>query len=79
MRLAGGVVATDRVIPAEDLGVWPLLADVTDYGQATEVLQGVDAVVHFAHIPAPEIYTSATTFNQNMTMNFNVPGAYTLA
>jgi len=66
------VVATDRVMPAEDLGVRPLLADLTDYGQATEVLQGVDAVVHLANIPAPEIHTPATTFNQNMTMNFNV-------
>jgi nucleoside-diphosphate-sugar epimerase len=66
------VVATDRVMPAEDLGVRPLLADLTDYGQATEVLQDVDAVVHLANIPAPEIHTPATTFNQNMTMNFNV-------
>src|SRR6266536_1712378 len=66
------VVATDRVMPAGDLGVRPLLADLTDYGQATEVLQGVDAVVHLANIPALEIHTPATTFNQNMTMNFNV-------
>jgi nucleoside-diphosphate-sugar epimerase len=66
------VVATDRVMPAEDLGVRPLLADLTDYGQATEVLQDVDAVVHLANIPAPGIHTPATTFNQNMTMNFNV-------
>jgi nucleoside-diphosphate-sugar epimerase len=66
------VVATDRVMPAEDLGVRPLLADLTDYGQATEVLQGVDAVVHLANIPAPEIHTPATTFHQNMAMNFNV-------
>jgi nucleoside-diphosphate-sugar epimerase len=66
------VVATDRVMPAEDLGVRSLLADLTDYGQATEVLKGVDAVVHLANIPAPEIHTPATTFNQNMTMNFNV-------
>ena len=66
------VVATDRVAPAEDLGVRPLLADLTDYGQAVEVLQGVEAVVHLANIPAPEIYTPATTFHANMTMNFNV-------
>ena len=66
------VVATDRVLPSTDLGVRPLLADLTDYGQATEVLQGVDAVVHLANIPAPEIHTPAVTFNTNMTMNFNV-------
>src|ERR1039458_9298430 len=61
------VVATDRVLPAEDLGVRPLLADLTDYGQAVEVLQGTDAVVHLANIPAPEIYTPATTFQANIT------------
>ena len=49
-----------------------LLADLTDHGQAVEVLAGTDAVVHLANIPAPEIHTPATTFNANMTMNFNV-------
>ncbi len=29
-------------------------------------------MVHLANIPAPEIHTPATTFNANMTMNFNV-------
>jgi nucleoside-diphosphate-sugar epimerase len=66
------VVATDRVMPAEDLGARPLLADLTDYGQAVEVLAGADAVVHLANIPAPGIHTPATTFHANMTMNFNV-------
>jgi nucleoside-diphosphate-sugar epimerase len=49
-----------------------LRADLTDYGQAVEVLTGVDAVVHLANIPAPGLSTPAVTFNQNMTMNFNV-------
>jgi len=66
------VVATDRVMPAEYLGVRPLLADLTDYGQAVEVLAGTDAVVHLANIPAPGIHTPATTFHANMAMNFNV-------
>ncbi len=57
-------VATDRVMPARDLGASPLLTDLTDYGQATEVLRGVDAVVHLANIPAPEIRTPATTFTR---------------
>jgi nucleoside-diphosphate-sugar epimerase len=67
------VVATDRAAPApgqEELDF--LRADLTDYGQATEVLHGVDAVIHLANIPAPGIHTPAVTFNQNMTMNFNV-------
>jgi nucleoside-diphosphate-sugar epimerase len=68
------VVATDLVRPAHgDLDELPvLLADLTDFGQAIEVLRDVDAVVHLANIPAPEIRTSAVTFNRNMTMNFNV-------
>jgi nucleoside-diphosphate-sugar epimerase len=32
----------------------------------------MDAVVHLANIPAPDIHTPATTFNANMAMNFNV-------
>jgi len=66
------VLATDRVRPPHDLGTGVLLADLTDYGQAVEVLAGTDAVVHLANIPAPDIHTPATTFNANMAMNFNV-------
>ena len=66
------VVATDRVRPPHDLGTGLLLADLTDHGQAVEVLTGTDAVVHLANIPAPGIHTPATTFNANMAMNFNV-------
>lgn len=67
-----GVLATDRVQPAADPGTDFLLADLTDYGQASEVLAGVDAVVHHANIPAPGIHTPAVTFNANMAMNGNV-------
>ena len=59
------VVSVDLLPPA-------LRADLTDYGQAVEVLAGCDAVVHLANIPAPGLATPAVTFNQNMTMNFNV-------
>jgi len=65
------VTATDvAVSDARAEGV--LQADLTDYGQATEVLRGADAVVHLANIPAPGLATPAVTFNNNMTMNFNV-------
>ena len=36
------------------------------------MLRGADAVVHLANIPAPGLATPAVTFNNNMTMNFNV-------
>jgi nucleoside-diphosphate-sugar epimerase len=63
------VVATD-ITGTRDNGV--LRADLTDYGQALEVLHGADAVVHLANIPAPGLATPAVTFNANITMNFNV-------
>ena len=57
--------------PAE-FGAWFVRADLTDYGQAVEVLTGVEAVIHLANIPAPNLRTPAVTFNDNVTMNFNV-------
>ena len=66
------VVAADLVQSPQDLGTSLLLADLTDYGQAVEVLAGTDAVVHLANIPAPGIHTPAVTFTANMAMNFNV-------
>ena len=63
------VAATD-ITGTRDNGL--LRADLTDYGQALEVLHGADAVVHLANIPAPGLATPAVTFNANMTMNFNV-------
>src|ERR1700735_3648016 len=66
------VAATDIAASQHDLGVDILRADLTDYGQALEALQGADAVVHMANIPAPGLHTQAVTFNTNITMNFNV-------
>lgn len=50
----------------------PPSADLTDYGQAVDALQGVDAVVHPANIPAPGLFTPAHTLNTNTVMNNNV-------
>jgi nucleoside-diphosphate-sugar epimerase len=47
-------------------------ANLTDPGQAFEVLRGCDAVVHIANIPAPGHRTPAVTFNDNVAINFNV-------
>ena len=66
------VTATDVASPPTDLGAPFVRADLTDYGQAVEVLHGVDAVVHMAAIPAPGIYTPARTFTANTAMNANV-------
>jgi nucleoside-diphosphate-sugar epimerase len=66
------VVATDLTGCEEDLGVPVLRADLTEYGQAVEVLDGVEAVVHLANIPAPGLFTPAATFTANTAMNSNV-------
>jgi nucleoside-diphosphate-sugar epimerase len=66
------VVATDISSSREDAEHGAVRADLTDYGQALQVLRDVDAVIHLANIPAPGIYTPAVTFNTNMAMNFNV-------
>jgi nucleoside-diphosphate-sugar epimerase len=66
------VMPTDIAASRADMENGMLRADLTDYGQAVEVLTGADAVVHLANIPAPGLTTPAVTFNSNITMNFNV-------
>jgi len=65
------VLAIDQVA-SPDREVRVLQTDLTDYGQAVDALQGAAAVVHLANIPADRLRPSVTTFNANITMNFNV-------
>jgi nucleoside-diphosphate-sugar epimerase len=66
------VAATDLAVSRDDLEAGMLRADLTDYGQALGALEGAEAVIHLANIPAPGLCTPAVTFNANVTMNFNV-------
>ncbi len=66
------VTATDVVPAPEGLGAPYLRADLTDHGQVVDVLDGVDAVVHLANIPAPGLRPSARTLTENTTMNAHV-------
>jgi nucleoside-diphosphate-sugar epimerase len=66
------VAATDLVASRDDLEAGVLRADLTDYGQALQALEGTNTVVHLANIPAPGLSTPAVTFNANVAMNFNV-------
>lgn len=66
------VLATDVAPPREGLNTRFIRADLTQYGEAVEVLNRQDAVVHMANIPANNIYTESHTFNQNILMNANV-------
>lgn len=49
-----------------------VLADLTDLGQALEALDGFDAVVHLAAIPAPNIHPDGETFRINTMSTYNV-------
>jgi nucleoside-diphosphate-sugar epimerase len=89
------VVSVDRVRPAElPEGVQFVAADLTDYGQAVELLTfvddrygqlpagsggGVDALVHLAAIPAGGILTNSATFSNNSSATFNLFSAARLA
>lgn len=66
------VIATDIAVAPYDLRSGVIPADLTDYGQATEVLRGADAVVHLAGIPSQGRATPVATFRASLTMNFNV-------
>jgi nucleoside-diphosphate-sugar epimerase len=52
---------------APDSAIPLLLADLTDFGQALEALDGVEAVVHLAAIPSPDHATPDTVFRTNVT------------
>src|SRR5690242_20570232 len=66
------VLATDIAPRLPDCPAPFTRADLTDYGEAIEMLSGVDAVAHLANIPAPELFPSARTINENNAMNTNV-------
>jgi nucleoside-diphosphate-sugar epimerase len=69
------VRATDLAGPPgadAGLGTNLLVADLTDYGQAVEVLAEADAVAHLGNIPAPGRAPAPETINRNTAMNTNV-------
>jgi nucleoside-diphosphate-sugar epimerase len=80
------VVNADRVPPPGDAPGRFVRADLTDYGQAVELLSriedrydGVDALVHLAAVPAPGLIPNATTFTHNMVATHHVFAAARLA
>ncbi len=48
------------------------VADLTDTGQALELISGAEAVIHLAAIPAPGIRSEAETFRINTLSTYNV-------
>ncbi len=66
------VTAVDLATVREHSGPVIVGADLTDPTQALEVLRGMDAVVHIANHPAPDLVPPTRTFSDNVSMNFNV-------
>lgn len=66
------VRATDRVPPREDLGVPFRTAELTDYGETVEVLDGAEAVVHMAGIPSGHLTTPTRVLHNNTVLSNNV-------
>jgi nucleoside-diphosphate-sugar epimerase len=66
------VIATDVAPRLPDCPAPFTRADLTDYGQALALLDGVDAVAHLANIPAPGLFTPAYTLETNNAMNGNI-------
>ena len=65
------VTNVDRVAPPERL--CPLLqADLTQYGEVVEVLEGAWGVVHLGAIPANNLFAPERTFRENTASTFNV-------
>jgi nucleoside-diphosphate-sugar epimerase len=65
------VVSID-VAETRDPDAPTLIADLTDLGQAIEAIEGADAVVHLAAIPAPNVVTDAEVFRINTMSTYNV-------
>lgn len=49
-----------------------VIADLADFGQTTQAIEGHDTVIHLAAIPAPNVLTDAETFRTNMLSTYNV-------
>jgi nucleoside-diphosphate-sugar epimerase len=80
---AGRAVVADLVARGDDvlsadlvahpgLACEQIRADLTELGQAIEVLRGADAVVHLAAIPAPGLRPDELTFRENTASTYNV-------
>ena len=68
----GHEVVPIDLVTSPDREVRVLRTDLTDYGETIDALNGVEALVHLANIPADRLRPPVATFNTNVAMNFNV-------
>lgn len=74
----GDQVLSVDIARSDDLPCEQLQADLTEFGQAVDALNGADAVIHLAAIPAPRLQPDELTFRVNTTSTYNVFGAASL-
>jgi nucleoside-diphosphate-sugar epimerase len=72
LREHGHDVLNVDLVPDGIHGGQSVVADLTDLGQAHDVLAGADAVVHLAAIPAPGLRPTGETFRINGLSTYNV-------
>jgi nucleoside-diphosphate-sugar epimerase len=72
LREHGHDVLNADLVPDATPGGESVVVDLTDLGQAHDVLAGADAVVHLAAIPAPGLRPTGETFRINGLSTYNV-------
>ncbi|MCB2223265.1 MAG: NAD(P)-dependent oxidoreductase [Actinobacteria bacterium] len=72
LREHGHEVVEVDVAASRDPDAPTLAADLTDRGQAFDVLASVDAVAHLAAIPAPNVLPDGETFRINTVSTYQV-------
>jgi len=65
------VLNVDLVRDGSDFGLC-VVTDLTNLGQAHDVIRGAEAVVHLAAIPAPGLRPEGETFRINILSTYNV-------
>ncbi|MEC0695788.1 NAD(P)-dependent oxidoreductase [Bacillus atrophaeus] len=66
------VIASDKKLREESASKKFIQAELRDYGQVCQLLNGCDAVVHLGNIPTDVRNTSQAIFENNMLVNFNI-------
>jgi nucleoside-diphosphate-sugar epimerase len=72
LREHGHDVLNADLVPDVTPGGESVVVDLTDLGQAHDVLAGADAVVHLAAIPGPGLRPTGETFRINGLSTYNV-------
>jgi nucleoside-diphosphate-sugar epimerase len=71
----GESVLSVDITKRDDCPCDSVLADITQAGEAYDVLRGCEAVVHLAAVPGPRMRTQSATFDINVSSTYNIAEA----